>query len=289
MEYTLLDVFTKTRFEGNPLAVFPNAAGLSDIEMQKIAAELNLSESVFLLEPTLRGAIGKARIFTPRRELDFAGHPTIGAASVLYERKTSGSQFAIEENVGLVQIDVEKDESGDPVFWLTTPEVKFFEAVDPSFAAQLLNLSGEDIVASVPPQFASAGSPLLFICVQSTEVVDRAELQQVHLKYALGSANSVGTFVFSQKPDSLDVYSRMFAPQTGIPEDPATGGATGPLAAYMLKYRMLPRSNVQFTSEQGTKMGRRSMLHVKIDATNAEPSIKVGGAVVKAGEGNFFI
>jgi trans-2,3-dihydro-3-hydroxyanthranilate isomerase len=242
--YEVLDVFTKRRLQGNPLPVFLSADELSDAEMQKIATELNLSETVFLCKPRQAGAVARARIFTPRRELDFAGHPTIGCAHAIGRHHELATPFAIEENVGLIPIESDRDEAGDQLFWLTTPKLTFFETLDTARCARLLSLSTNDF-ACIPAQFVSAGSPLLLICLGSIDAVDRAELQQAHLGDAIGSANSVGTFVFARKePGStscFDVYSRMFAPQTGIPEDPATGGAAGPLAGYMHRYGMLPR------------------------------------------------
>jgi trans-2,3-dihydro-3-hydroxyanthranilate isomerase len=145
-----------------------------------------------------------------------------------------------------------------------------------------------DVRADLVPTFASAGSPLLFISLASVEAVDRAQLQERHLQQALRSVNSVGTFVFARKqPNSseiFDVYSRMFAPQTGIPEDPATGGATGPLAAYMIRCGLLPANEpAAFMSEQGTKMGRQSFLYVRTDP--ARGTIKVGGSTVTIARG----
>lgn len=214
-EYVLLDVFTKTRLQGNPLAVFPVAQGIADEEMPRVANELNLSETVFLTDSTRPDAVAKARIFTPRRELDFAGHPTIGAAHVLALRYATGDRFAIEENVGLVEIELEEDQNGEPRCWLTTPGLRFFETLDPTLCARFLNLSLADLVAESPPQFVSAGSPLLFVALATPESVDRAELQLAYLSDALGSVNSVGTFIFARKePGStrFDVYARMFAP-----------------------------------------------------------------------------
>jgi trans-2,3-dihydro-3-hydroxyanthranilate isomerase len=247
--------------------------------MQQIARELNLSETVFLLKPATSEAVAKARIFTPYRELDFAGHPTVGSAYVLREAKNAPARFAIEENVGLVPIETDTDSDGQHVFWLTTPGLSFFETMDAAFCARLLNVDIDDIAADCPPQFASAGSPFLFVCLNSPEAVDRAQIQHSHLAQASGNVNSVGTFI----------YSRMFAPHTGIPEDPATGGATGPLAGYMLRHGKLPKQTLQFTSEQGVKMGRRSLLHVKIDINGNDASIKVGGSVVPVAEGVFFL
>ena len=289
--YVLVDVFTKTRLQGNPLAVFPSAAGLSDDEMQQIAGELNLSETVFFFEPASRDAAVKVRIFTPRRELDFAGHPTIGSAYVLCAERSQPGGFAIEENIGLVPISAETDGDGDRVFWLTTPRLSFFETLERGFCARLLGLSLDDVAADCPPQFVSAGSPFLFVCLRTPEAVDRARLQHAHLDEACGSVNAVGTFVFARSdPGSssrFDVYSRMFAPQTGIPEDPATGSATGPLAGYMLRHGKLPNRTVAFKSEQGVKMGRRSILHVRVQAAAGEATIEVGGSVVAVAEGTF--
>lgn len=290
--YCVLDVFTHTRLEGNPLAVFPSAAGISDAEMQRIAGEMNLSETVFLFEPASPMAAAKARIFTPRRELPFAGHPTIGSAYVIKRDRSPSTPFFIEENIGTIRIDAEADDAAGALLWLTTPNIEFFEKMEPEFCARLLGLPAESIHASCTPQFVSAGSPFLFVCLESPEDVDRATVSAELLPQALGSADSVGTFVFACKAlrpnGSHDVYARMFAPQTGIPEDPATGGATGPLAAYMLRCGLLPSADdIRFTSEQGTRMGRRSILHVRISVKAGETSIQVGGSAVVTAEGVF--
>jgi trans-2,3-dihydro-3-hydroxyanthranilate isomerase len=287
--FVLVDVFTTTPLEGNALAVFPDADAIGEGEMQRIAAEMNLSETAFILQPTMPNAVARLRIFTPRRELDFAGHPTIGSAYVLSD---AGPRFVLEENIGYVPIQAEGSD-GDRLFWLTTPPLTFFETLELSFCANLLGVSDDDLVESCPPQFVSAGSPLLFICLKSAEAVDRAEIRQAHLPQALGRANSVGTFIFARKApksnDCFDVYSRMFAPQIGISEDPATGGAMGPLAGYMLKYGQLSKTAVRFTSEQGVKMGRRSILHVRLETRDGADEIDVGGHVVSVARGKFYI
>jgi trans-2,3-dihydro-3-hydroxyanthranilate isomerase len=290
--YLIVDVFTSTPFKGNALAVIPDAEALSDGEMQAIAGEFNLSETVFMLAPVAQGAAVRVRIFTPRRELPFAGHPTIGAAAVFCDRSGVAPPFVIDEQVGSIKIDADGNGSQGRLFWLTTPAVTFYETVDREFCASLLGLDLPDVRADVLPMFASAGSPLLFICLNSIEAVDRAQLQAQYLAQALGSVNSVGTFIFARKqPNSsvnFDVYSRMFAPQTGIQEDPATGGATGPLAAYMMRFGLLPTNlPAAFTSEQGTKMGRQSLLHVRTDPV--QRTIKVGGSTVVIARGELEI
>ncbi len=290
--YEILDVFTSTPFLGNPLAVVSQADGLTASEMQQIAAEFNLSETVFLMTPANRDAAAKARIFTPRRELPFAGHPTIGAASVLSARKNLGPSFVIDEEIGPVTLEREVDSDGHMVFWLTTPPIKFYETLERQFCARLLGVDVNELREDVEPGFVSAGSPLLFICMVSPEAVDRTELQHAHLDRALGSVNSAGTFAFARKEPrsetNFDVYSRMFAPQTGIREDPATGGATGPLAAYMMRCGLLPSDRpIAFTSEQGVKMGRRSLLHVRTDPN--DESIKIGGSTASIASGTLTI
>ncbi|GAC1389754.1 MAG: PhzF family phenazine biosynthesis protein [Vulcanimicrobiaceae bacterium] len=291
--YFLLDVFTKKRLEGNPLAVFPDAQGITDLQMQRIAGELNLSETVFLTDSKM-GAAARARIFTPRRELDFAGHPTIGTAHLLDYLGERSVRLGIEENVGIVPIDVDADSVGENVFWLTTPEIRFYETLAPALGAELLGLAESDLAAA-PPQFVSAGSPMLFIALKDQDAVDRAELDAACSPRALGSTNAVGTFLFARKysaPDGpFDVHARMFAPQSGISEDPATGGATGPLAAYMLKYGLasLTLGRCEFISEQGVKMGRRSILKVRVSGGDDARTIKVGGSAVIVAEGTFLL
>ena len=287
-DYFILDVFTTSRLSGNPLAVFWNASELSQDIMQRIAGEMNLSETVFLSDD--RSGSMKARIFTPRRELDFAGHPTIGSAAVIDRMRRQPRVFRILENVGFVEISIEGDGESDRVYWLTTPSISFHDTVDRNLTADCLGLTPSALASSLP-QFVSAGSRFLFVQLNRPKDVDGAALHPAVLERALGSAESVGTFVFALKsPNGLDVYARMFAPQTGIPEDPATGGATGPLAAFMIANGLLPNGrNSAFVSEQGTKMGRRSLLYVRTSFVDGAPVIKVGGSVAFNARGTFYV
>ena len=155
-EYVIVDVFTNTPFKGNPLAVLPNAQGLSDAQMQAIAGEFNFSETVFLLRPVTPEASVRARIFTPRRELSFAGHPTIGAAAVFSDRNGVATPFFIDEQVGPVKIDAGGDREAQ-LFWLTTPPVRFYESLDPEFCARLLGLDINDVRGDILPRFAIRG------------------------------------------------------------------------------------------------------------------------------------
>jgi trans-2,3-dihydro-3-hydroxyanthranilate isomerase len=278
-QYQVVDVFTERPLEGNPLAVFPNALGLDDVSMQKIAQELNLSETVFILPAQRSGCAARIRIFTPAREMDFAGHPTIGASFVLLEDgivPKHSERFVLEENIGPVSIRVEH--GGRPMIWLTTPPIQEGPVLDRALCAGALGLASEDLLAAAPERL-SAGNPTVFIAVKDKDAVDRAWLDMGGSKQIKGTNPApVCVFVFAVTPEGA--YSRMFAPEHGVVEDPATGSSTGPLAAYMLRHNLVSgHAGTRFVSEQGTKMGRRSILHVHIRGERGVDGIDVGGFV----------
>lgn len=288
VRYVVIDVFTDTPLEGNPLAVFPDG-DVDEPLMQAVARELNLAETVFVQAPRRSGDLARLRIFTPRRELDFAGHPTIGTAAALQlEGRVAHDEFTFEEGVGSVPVRRDGGEA-ERMFWLTTPPVEFGETVDKAACAEALSISTDDLL-DIEPQYASAGSPFLFVALRTAAAVDRAVFQAQALPAPRWS-NAVGVFIFAPNdgPAGHAVYSRMFAPAAGIPEDPATGGATGPLAAYMLRTGLLRRDGgLRLVSEQGVKMRRRSVLHVAISG-GPSPVIEVGGRAVKVADGKMML
>lgn len=277
--YRVVDVFTTQPLEGNALAVFPDASGIDAPTMQKIAKELNLSETTFVVSPTRSDCVAGVRIFTPARELPFAGHPTIGTSFVLMEEgvvSANVDHFILEEQVGPVPIRVDK--SARPLIWLRTPSINEGRIFDRQMCAQVLGLNTQELLP-ITPQLFSAGNPTLFIAVQNKEAVDRSwcdALGAALLKE--GQPESMCVFVFT--PTAEGVYSRMFAPDYGIVEDPATGSSTGPLAAFMMQHGLVSSAaDTRFVSEQGTKMGRRSLLHVHIFGERGTIGIDVGGHV----------
>lgn len=277
--YRVVDVFTERALEGNPLAVFPDAAGLDAATMQRIARELNLSETTFVTPATRGDCAARVRIFTPARELRFAGHPTIGTSFVLMERGVvdpTSDRFALEEGVGPVAVRVERGQR--PRIWLTTPAIRFGAERDTALCAEALGLRRADL-ADVPPALVSAGNPMVFVALRDREAVDRAWLDAARVgALRADEPDPIGVFVFTPTP--AGAYSRMFAPELGVTEDPATGSATGPLAAYMMRHGLVPAaSGTRLVSEQGTKMGRRSLLHVLIDGDQGAQGIDVGGYV----------
>lgn len=287
--YRIVDVFTETPLEGNALAVVSDADGLDGETMQRIAREFNLSETVFLLRSERAQCAVRFRIFTPTMEMRFAGHPTIGGAYVavqlgIVDRETQS--FSAEELVGDVALRIERAETLR--IWLTTPPIEFGAHFDRRLCADVLGID-ESEFADAPPQLLSAGNPNIYVALRSPASVDRAWLDLGGVRLLHGGAPSTDcVFVFAATASGA--YARMFAPEHGVVEDPATGSATGPLAAYMMRYALI--SNVdgtRFTSEQGTKMGRRSLLHVAIHGPNGANGIEVGGNVVPIAAGTLCV
>ncbi len=288
--YRVVDVFTTQPLEGNPLAVFPEASGLDDVTMQKIAREMNLSETVFVVPATRASFSARVRIFTPTRELPFAGHPTVGTSFVLLDEGTvpaGTKQFVLEEKVGPVAIRVEQGrvETGErPLIWLTTPPISYGRTYDRLRCAQALGVAAHDLL-DITPQWLSAGNPTVFIALRDRRAVDDAWLDSHGVSIIKGAdAAPICVFVFT--PVLEGAYARMFAPEYGVPEDPATGSSSGPLAAFMIRHRLVSgAAGTRFVSEQGTKMGRRSLLYVELHGAGGADGVDVGGYVTPIAEG----
>ncbi len=298
--FVQVDVFTDTLFRGNPLAVVRDARGLSDDEMAHIAQEMNLSETTFVLPPTRSDCVAQVRIFTPARELPFAGHPTIGTAWVLATRgvvPAGASSLVLEEGVGPVPVRFDGTRDAPTFLWMTHPAATFGTpfANRADFAAAL-GLAASDLLPDAPILTGSTGSAFLYVPLRDRATVDRAALDVPAMLRCFSDTTAVGVFVFAPDADAEEtgalngrVYARMFAPHTsGIPEDPATGSATGPLGVYLMRHGIVkPTSDtVHIVSEQGTKMGRQSFLHIAMRMTgDMVTKLEVGGSVVPVLEG----
>jgi trans-2,3-dihydro-3-hydroxyanthranilate isomerase len=286
-QYSVVDVFAEAALEGNPLAVVPRAEGLDGDAMQRIAREFNLSETVFVLAPRTSESVVRLRIFTPTMEMRFAGHPTVGGAFVALESGVVPAHldaFVIDEEIGPVPVRV--DRSDGLRIWLTTPPIAFGALYDAATCADVLGLAADDLLGP-QPQLVTAGNPNIFIAVRDRDAVDRAWLDLAGVRRLHGGEQSADcVFVFA--PTREGAYSRMFAPEHGVVEDPATGSATGPLAAFMMRHGLAPHAGgSRFHSEQGTKMGRRSILEIAVRGDRGCDGIDVGGRVVPFASGSF--
>jgi trans-2,3-dihydro-3-hydroxyanthranilate isomerase len=292
--FVQVDVFTERVFGGNPLAVVFEGAGLTDGEMQAIAREMNCSETTFLLPPTRPDCAARVRIFTPAREIPFAGHPTIGTAWVLATEQLlppNTHRFNLEEGIGPVEVTLDGEPAQPSFLWMRHGEARFGpELIERAGFARALGLAESDLLAGAPICTGSTGNTFLYIPLRDREVVDRARLDVPALLAAQGEGPNLGVFVFAPDPDpkARRVYSRMFAPHTsGVPEDPATGSASGPLGAYLVERGLAaPGDTLDIVSEQGTRMGRQSFIRIRVGMRAGRVSeIRVGGSVVPVIEG----
>ena len=274
LNFVTVDVFTDRQFGGNPLAVVLNAEGLSTERMQAIAAEFNLAETTFVLPPVDPKNTAEVRIFTPRAEMPFAGHPNVGTAFVLaragesYGRKISGDRMVFEEKAGLVNMELTREGGIVVATRLAAPvPLSFGEDIAPEIVMQACSLKAEDLKLDVhPPRVASCGAPLLFVELRSREALKSAAPRPEVFARELPRERIVGIHLYVQAAEgNIDIQTRMFAPEHGIPEDPATGGANVALIGLLAHHR--PEADIVLarTIGQGFDMGRPSVLQASAE------------------------
>lgn len=277
LRYVRCDVFTDRAFAGNQLAVFTDARKLSAETMQALAREMNLAESVFVLRPE-RGGHARIRIFTPARELPFAGHPTLGAAFVL-GGPLQAEIVRIETEAAIVPVKLEREGARIVFGWMTPPlpTVEPFKLCEPLFAA--LGVRG----SALPVECYDVGPKHVYVALETAEEV--ASLTPNLIDLARLGDIGVNTFA----PTQAGWKTRMFAPRLGVNEDPATGSAAGPLAAHLLRHGRI-RSGDEICIEQGAELRRPSRLYARAHGSSAQlERIEVGGAAVIVGRGEFRI
>jgi trans-2,3-dihydro-3-hydroxyanthranilate isomerase len=301
-EYRFLqvDVFTDKPFGGNPLAVFPEAKGLTTEEMQCLAREMNLSETTFVLQPQAQGADFKVRIFTPAAELPFAGHPVVGTHWVMahlgrVELHEPVTQVCFELGVGVLPADLHVSNGQVERVVMTQGRPEFLAVLeDVTDLAAGLGLPPEAIEETgLPAQLVSTGVAQLMTPVRSlaeVQALDAGKLNTAALNqvcHELGT-ECVMVFTFETEHPESTVHVRMFAPLLGVPEDPATGSANGALGAYLVHHRAVPvtEPTTSIVSEQGAEINRPSTLYVEVDSSGEEvTAVRVGGQVVLVAEG----
>lgn len=290
------DVFTDRVFGGNQLAVFPDARGLTSEQMQQIAREFNLSETVFVLPPAAPEHTRSLRIFTPGTELPFAGHPTIGTAHVLASIgdipiEADMTRIIFEEGVGPIPVSIRAAEGRPVSAQLTAAKLPEFGPESPPKAelAAVLSLEASDLLENgFAPATVSCGVPFLFVPVRDRGALRRIRLDRARWETLLSSFWAPQLYVFARDPEreGSDLRARMFAPAMGIAEDPATGAAATALAGYLGVREAAPSGTMRWVVEQGFEMSRPSILEVEADKHNGEiVAARVGGASVLVSEG----
>ena len=292
------DVFTGEPLAGNQLAVFLDARGLTGDRMQALAREMNFSESTFILPPEAPGTDIRMRIFAPFAEMPMAGHPVIGSTFALAHTgaiRPGASRFVFGLGVGPVPVDLEWEGSGLRFAWMTQLNPTFGPALEARDAvAASIGLGGADLVADLPVQPVSCGVPFLLVPVGSREAVDRAASDASACRRLTASTGiDLPMFFFAISPPGAPetVYSRMFAPEFGIIEDPSTGSASGPLGCYLVRHRLVSGDAAEhIISLQGVAMGRPSRIHVSIASRDGEiAEVKVGGEAVLVARGEVLV
>ncbi|MCG6206091.1 PhzF family phenazine biosynthesis protein [Rhodopseudomonas sp. HC1] len=290
LQFQTVDVFTSERFGGNPLAVVLNADGLSTAQMQAIAAEFNLSETTFVLPPRDPAYTAEVRIFTPKGEMPFAGHPNVGTAYVLgrigesYGRPIAGDRVVFEEKAGLVPIELIRSSATITGARLTSPQrLSIGQDVAPALITAACSLATEDIATTAhTPCIASCGAAFILAELKSRDalVAARPRVDLFQDQIAKLPATSVLLYVQTNE-DTIDIRARMFAPQHSIPEDPATGSANVALIGLLAQLRPEADLSLTKTIMQGFEMGRPSTLFARADKQSGEVTMtSIGGSCV---------
>jgi len=296
-----LDVFTDAVFGGNQLAVFPEASGLSEAEMQALAREMNYAESTFVLPATDPKALRRVRIFTPATELPFAGHPVVGTTFALaYEgvaREAGDSPIYLELGVGTLPVDLLFEGQRLSFVWMhqLVPTFRPYEGERERLIAAL-GLAQDDLVAELPVEIGSAGVPFVYVPVRSLEALGRARPGAELADLISQVDKRAGVYVFSLARLSAEpgvARSRMFAPGMGVVEDAATGSAAGPFGVYLQRHGRIQADELgesRLRILQGVEMGRTSRLDVAIQASgDMVRDVRVGGESVVVAEGEVML
>ena len=300
-----LDVFTNAVFAGNPLAVFPEAEGISDEQMQQIAREMNLSETVYVLPPVDGRALRRLRIFTPGRELPMAGHPVVGTWNALAregvvpipEGGNGWSRIEHELGIGVLPVDIEFTDSSPSCVVMTQGKFEIIRDIDDiSVRAEIegaLGLEPHELDRSLPVQIASTGIPFLLVPVRNLDALKACRMNASVLREIGLRIGSSECYAFTR--ETIDggasrAHARLFAPNLGISEDPATGSAAGPLGAYLVHHGALDLTPVDgsthFVIEQGDFVKRSSRISIEIvGGPGAIEKVRVGGPSIVVAHG----
>jgi trans-2,3-dihydro-3-hydroxyanthranilate isomerase len=284
VEFATVDVFTDRRFGGNPLAVVTDARGLSSEQMQSIAAEFNLAETTFVLPPQDPAHTAHVRIFTPKAELPFAGHPNVGTAFVLGQAGNTADRLVFEEKAGLVPIELLREQGKVVGARLAAPQkLAIGEELSANLVAEICSLAADQIeTRNHRPLIASCGIPLVFVELKTRAALAQAAVRTDVLAKHLPMERATGVHLYVPASEhGVDIQSRMFAPLFGVPEDPATGGANVALIGLLAHLRQEPNLSLSKTIGQGFDMGRPSILKASAEKeTGTVTATYIGGHCV---------
>jgi trans-2,3-dihydro-3-hydroxyanthranilate isomerase len=282
LTFYILDVFAEEKYAGNQLAVVRGGADLSEEVLQKIALEMNYSETTFVLSDEETGGGYDVRIFTPGGEVPFAGHPTLGTAYVIRHEILAQPVDRIILNLKAGKVPVT---FGD-VIWMRQLAPTFGTTLDPTLTAQVLNLQTPDVDDRFPVQEVSTGLPALIVPLENLDSLQRCKVDWERYLELAGPGKNLYVFCPESHANGPgDLSARMFGNDLGVPEDPATGSAAGCLAGYLVEHRYLGTDPVNVRVEQGYEIRRPSLLYLQAEREGEETSVHVGGKVQMVARG----
>lgn len=287
-DYETLDVFTNTKFEGNPLAVVMDARGLSTADMQTITREFNYAETTFVLPPEYPQNTARVRIFTLGYEMPFAGHPTVGTSIALARARKLSGDLRIELNTGVFPVRVDLDRAV-PYAEFLNPNLpkETGEATDPALIEAALSLPAGSIDRGAHRVRRIGAGADFYYAKASLDAVRNAKFNSAAFE-AINFTGMIGVLLYAEGGEAKDAayHVRMFAPGAGIPEDPATGGAAAALPGKIALSQTLADGTHQWVIEQGFEMGRPSRIHATVEAAGgAVSSVRIGGEAVSVMKG----
>ena len=285
--FYIVDVFAEEKYAGNQLAVFRNADGLSNDDMQQIAREINFSETTFISsdESSKGGFI--VRIFTPMEEVPFAGHPTLGTAHIIRKEILQGGAENVVLNLKVGQIPVTFSKEG--YYWMKQIDPIFGQQHKSDVLAPILGLSVAEIDERYPIEEVSTGLPFFIVPLKTIAALKKVKINRDKCFDLIMNTVAKGILVFCPETheEQNDISVRVFVDYFGIPEDPATGSGNGCLAGYLVKHRYFGQESIDIRSEQGYEIGRRSLLLLKAEQTEKRINILVGGKCIIVAQGEF--
>jgi trans-2,3-dihydro-3-hydroxyanthranilate isomerase len=289
--FYIVDVFAEEKYAGNQLGVFRDGDDISDGEMQRIAKEMNYSETTFILSDRERNGGYDVRIFTPEEELPFAGHPTLGTAFVIQQEiiKEPVEKIVLNLKVGQIPVTFRYEGNRPDVLWMKQKPPVFGGEVAREDIARALNLEGAAIDERFPVLEVSTGIPFLIVPLRSLVHLRKAKVDFERFMRLVKDTEAKAPLIFcpETRSDKNDLSVRVFVDYYGIPEDPATGSANGCLAGYLARYRYFGQNRVDIRVEQGYEIGRPSLLYLRAEEKAAAIDVFVGGKTMMVARGTF--
>lgn len=291
LTFYIVDVFAVEKYTGNQLAVFTNAADLSEAQMQRIAKEINYSETTFITSKDILNGGYDVRIFTPNKELPFAGHPTLGTAYIIQREIIQEAVEKVNLNLQVGQIPVSWDNTGDAgeVLWMRQNPPTFHQILDATALAPVLSLDVNEIDSRFPIQEVSTGIPFIVVPLKTHTSLKRIKINKDKYFELIENTDSKEILVFCPETYASEnnLSVRVFAEYLGVPEDPATGSANGCLAGYLVNYSYFGDKSIDVRVEQGYEIGRPSLLLLRAREKGDNIEVSVGGKVMMVAKGEF--